>query len=116
MRADPTPAGVPVPITSPGPQCHDVAAVRGEFEHVVNHLRRIAFLQRLRMSANLMLIFRAFGTNSLGTTNGPSGAKGVTRLSDEPVVAQTVVAAAASIEYIAVQGVGRFAVGRHGQW
>jgi len=25
-------------------------------------------------------------------------------------------AAAASIEYIAVQVVGRFAVGRHGQW
>jgi len=69
----------------------------------VNHLRRIAFLQRLRIEREPHAHISRIRHEFLGHDERAQWCEGVTRLSDEPVVAQTVVAAAASIEYIAVQ-------------
>ena len=74
LRAEPTPAGLPVASTSPARSVRMCEPYETKLVDRVNHQRRVRILHQLPLSVNFTGSFCGFGTNSFGTMNGPIGA------------------------------------------
>jgi hypothetical protein len=75
VRAEPTPAGLPVAITSPGRSVRmfDPNDISSSTVWIISEV--FASCITCPLSVNVTFSFCTSGTNSLGTMNGPSGAK-----------------------------------------